>query len=124
MPDKMRQAFRRLEKNKNYTFLGVKHEDNLVGSVMGILCEELYGECRPFMVVEDVIVDQACRRRGIGSLLMRKIEERATRCNCSYLMLVTDSSRHEAYGFYGSLGYHPEKYRGFKKYLPLRVENV
>jgi transcriptional regulator GlxA family with amidase domain len=23
---------------------------------MGILCEELYGQCRPFMAVEDVIV--------------------------------------------------------------------
>jgi hypothetical protein len=33
---------------------------------MGILCEELYGQCRPFMAVEDVIVDQAHRRRGIG----------------------------------------------------------
>jgi hypothetical protein len=62
----MRKPFRRLRKNANYTFLGVRAGGRLVASVMGILCEELYGQCRPFMVVEDVIVDQAHRRRCIG----------------------------------------------------------
>jgi ribosomal protein S18 acetylase RimI-like enzyme len=113
----MRKTFQRLEKDRNYIFLGVRLRDRLVGSVMGVLCEELYGECRPFMVVEDVIVDRAHRRQGIGSLLMRGIEERAVRNRCSHIMLVTDSSRREALAFYESLGYHPNDYRGFKRYL-------
>jgi GNAT superfamily N-acetyltransferase len=85
----MRKPFRRLRKNANYTFLGVRAGGRLVASVMGILCEELYGQCRPFMVVEDVIVDQAHRRRGIGSLLIRAIEREALRNGCSCIMLVT-----------------------------------
>jgi ribosomal protein S18 acetylase RimI-like enzyme len=113
----MRKTFRRLQKNANYTLLGVRVGGSLVASVMGILCEELYGRCRPFMVVEDVIVDRAHRRRGIGSLLMRAIEEEALRNNCGYIMLVTDAVRVEALGFYESLGYHPDRYRACKKYL-------
>jgi predicted N-acetyltransferase YhbS len=113
----MRKTFRRLRKNKNYTFLGVREGGILVGSVMGILCEELYGSCRPFMIVEDMVVDQASRRRGIGSMLMRSIEQEARRNSCSYIMLVTDASRREALGFYGYLGYHPDRYRACKKYL-------
>jgi ribosomal protein S18 acetylase RimI-like enzyme len=69
------------------------------------------------MVVEDVIVDREQRRRGVGSMLMRAIEEQAVSRNCSYIMLVTDSTRVGAQGFYQSLGYHPGDYRGFKKCL-------
>ena len=50
----MRTTFRRLENDTNYILLGVREGGRLVGSVMGILCRELYGRCRPFMVVEEV----------------------------------------------------------------------
>jgi len=84
---------------------------------MGIVCEELYGECRPFMVVEDVIVDQNHRRQGIGSLLMRELERRAIVRDCAYIIFVTEQDRTTAHAFYASLGYSPDKYRGFKKRL-------
>ncbi len=113
----MRKAFRRLKKDTDYTLLGVREGGRLIGSVMGILCRELYGKCRPFMVVEDMIVDQSYRRRGVGSLLMQAIEQEAFRCHCSYIMLVTDATRREALGFYEHLGYHPDRYRACKKYL-------
>jgi ribosomal protein S18 acetylase RimI-like enzyme len=116
-PVDMRKTLRRLKKNRDYTLLGVKEEGRLVGSAMGILCRELYGRCRPFMVVEDVIVDRAYRRRGIGTELMRAIEQEATRNHCSYIMLVTDADRRQALGFYEHLGYHPDRYRACKKYL-------
>jgi len=116
-PERMREVFRRLVRNRQYTILGVKHQGRMVGSAMAILCEELYGECRPFLVIEDVIVDEKHRRRGIGSRLMRALEERARTSGCAYIMLVTDAARHEAIAFYRSLGYHPRRYRGFKKYL-------
>ena len=115
--DEMRETFRRLKRDPDYTFLCARDGGRLLGSVLGIVCEELYGDCRPFMVVEDVIVDKEQRRRGIGSMLMRAIEEQAGNRNCSYIMLVTDSTRIDAQGFYQSLGYHPEDYKGYKKYL-------
>jgi GNAT superfamily N-acetyltransferase len=113
----MRIAFRKLENDTNYSLLGVREEGRLIGSVTGILCRELYGPCRPFMVVEDVIVDQDHRRRGVGSELMRAIEREALRHDCSYIMLVTDANRSDAMSFYQHLGYHPERYRACKKYL-------
>jgi ribosomal protein S18 acetylase RimI-like enzyme len=115
--EEMERTFRRIDNDTNYTLLGVREGDCVVGSIMGILCQELYGQCRPFMVVEDVIVEQAHRRRGIGSELMRRIEQEAQMNNCSYIMLVTDADRKDALGFYEHLGYHPDKYRACKKYL-------
>jgi ribosomal protein S18 acetylase RimI-like enzyme len=115
--DKMRATFRRLAGNTNYIFLGAKKDDLLAGSVMGVVCEELYGECRPFMVVEDVIVAEGHRREGIGSQLMRELERRATERGCAHIVLVTERDRVGALQFYRSLGYDPEAHKGFKKQL-------
>lgn len=115
--EKMRAAFQRLAADPDYLFLGAEQEGRLVGSVMGIVCEELYGDCKPFMVVEDMIVDHHHRRLGVGSLLMRELERLAVERDCQYIIFVTEAERTEAHRFYESLGYKPEAYRGFKKRL-------
>jgi GNAT superfamily N-acetyltransferase len=102
-PADMSITFHSLESDTNYFLLGVREEGRLVGSVMGILCRELYGRCR------------RCRR--VGSKLMEAVEQEALRFDCSYIMLVTDANRTDALGFYEHLGYHPDRYRACKKYL-------
>lgn len=113
--DKMRATFQRLAGNPDYIFLGARLDGTLVGSAMGIVCEELYGQCQPFMVIEDVVVDRENRRKGVGSRLMAELEHRATERGCSYIILVTEQDRTTAHRFYASLGYSPDKYKGFKK---------
>ena len=115
--EKMRSTYQGLRTNPNYIFLVANRAGHLAGSVMGIVCEELYGECKPFMVVEDVIVDQNNRRQGVGSLLMRELERIAVSRDCAYILFVTEQERTTAHQFYESLGYNSEKYRGFKKRL-------
>ena len=114
---KMRTTFQRLQSNPNYIFLAAIQQNRLVGSVMGIICEELYGECKPFMLVEDVIVDKRHRRLRIGSSLMGALEKGAGAMDCNYIIFVTESERREALGFYESIGYQSDAYKGFKKRL-------
>jgi ribosomal protein S18 acetylase RimI-like enzyme len=114
---KMRATFQRLKGNPNYIFLVAERRGKLAGSAMGIICEELYGECRPFMVVEDVIVDEHQRRSGIATSLMNELEKTADRLKCSYIIFVTEAERTDAHIFYESLGYKSDAYKGFKKRL-------
>ncbi len=114
---RMRSVFRRLSDNPNYIFLGMRNGGRIIGSVMGIVCEELYGQCQPFMVVEDVVVDRARWRQGVGRALMMDLERRANESGCSYVIFVTEATRAGARQFYQSLGYNPDRYRGFKKRL-------
>jgi len=115
--EKMRETFRRLKGRPDYIFLAAKDDRGLVGSVLGIVCEELYGQYVPFMVVEDVIVDYEHRKSGIGAALLQYIEEHARNQNCSYIMLITDKDRVGSQMFYKSLGYKTDEYCAFKKHL-------
>jgi ribosomal protein S18 acetylase RimI-like enzyme len=115
--EQMRATFRRLAENPRYLLLVAEEAGCLIGSVMGIICEELYGECKPFMVIEDVIVDRQHRRAGIGSALMRELERCAMDSGCSYVIFVTETERVAAQCFYASLGYALDTHKGFKKKL-------
>lgn len=60
-------SLKKILNNPDYILVGVRNEDNqLVGSVMGITCLDTVGECRPFMVLENLIVSENSRRKGIG----------------------------------------------------------
>jgi GNAT superfamily N-acetyltransferase len=113
--EKMRSSYQKISDNSAYILLAAKQGDDLVGFGMGIICEELYGDCKPFMVVEDLIVDKNQRRSGIGSELIRELEKQAIANNCCQIIFVTETDRSDAHRFYESLGYKSEPYKGFKK---------
>jgi GNAT superfamily N-acetyltransferase len=115
--EKMERKFIELHGNPEYIFLSALQENQLVGSVLGIICEELYGECKPFLLIEDLIVDHKYRRKGIGKALMAEIEMIALENDCYQILLITHNDRTDAIAFYESLGFNPDTHKGFKKSL-------
>jgi len=75
-----------------------------------------YGECRPFLLVENMVVDIAHRKKGIGRALFA-LEKRAKAKGCTQIILVTEAERRDACGFYESVGFHPTINKGYKKKL-------
>ncbi|HNX57644.1 MAG TPA: GNAT family N-acetyltransferase [Spirochaetota bacterium] len=116
-PVKMIESYRRIAGDDGYILLGAFVDGALAGSLMGIVCHDLVGECRPFMVIENVIVAEECRGKGIGKTLIEAIEKEGRKRNCSYTMFVSGIKRIGAHAFYESAGYAPDMVRGFKKYL-------
>lgn len=115
--EKMREALAVIQRNPNEVVLGAKIKGQLVGTVLVVACQMLFGQCKSFAVVEDVVVDSGHRHQGVGTALMREVERWALARNCRYLMLITDTDRAEAQRFYESLGYETDHYCGFKKML-------
>ncbi len=115
--NKMKEIFSSMESNPDYIILGVKEKDNLVGSLMGVVCKDLLGDCKPFIVIENVIVSSKYRGKGIGKKLIVNIEEVARRRGCSYIMFVSAKERSKAHKFYEKIGYKLDMVQGFKKYL-------
>ena len=115
--DKMSSSLDSIMANPNYSVLGAKIDGDLVGSAMGIICFDLVGECQPFMVIENVVVAEHARSKGVGRALMSALETEALKANCRYIMLVSSASRVDAHEFYKSLGYETDGFRRFKKYI-------
>lgn len=71
---------------------------------------------RSFATVENVVVDQAHRRRGVGRALMQAALEAARRAGCYKVQLTSANGRGDAHEFYRSLGFEAVSV-GFKVYF-------
>lgn len=115
---KLEETIKKIIGNPDYLLVGAMDEDKkLLGSVMGITCLDAVGECQPFMVLENMVVSNQCRRQGIGKKLIDYIEACARERNCKFVMFTSLAKRKEAHKFYESLGYPLNITQGFKKYL-------
>jgi len=106
-----------IKDNKNYKILCAKINGLVVGSVMGVACFELFGDCKPFMVVENVVVLKKYRKQGIAKRLMIRLEEHARELNCSMILFVSSEHRIGAHKLYESLGFGLDKVNGYRKRL-------
>lgn len=115
--EKMTETFSKIKNDPNHVVLVAKAENKVVGSVLGVICHELIGNCTPFMVLEDVAVLSAFRRNGIARLLMMQIEEQAKLKGCNMILFVSSIHREAAHKLYESLGYGTDKVNGYRKRL-------
>jgi len=114
---KLEAVYKVIKEDSRYLLLGAFQNGELLGSVMGIICYDLVGECKPFMVIENVVVSSRARRQGVGQKLMAALEITAREKDCWYIILVSGEKRKEAHIFYEALGYREEKVEGYRKHL-------
>ena len=114
--DTMYIKFNNFQKNGSHILLSAVENNQLIGSVMGVICEELYGDCKSFIVLENMVVDEKYRNRGVGTALISELERKAAD-KCTQIIFVTETNRIDACKFYESVGYKPDTYKGFKKKL-------
>jgi phosphoglycolate phosphatase len=116
--DRMKEIFINMDRSDDYYLLGAKTEnDLLVGSIMGIVCLDLLKQGRPFMVMENLIVDSKWQGNGVGKLLLAEIESIARKRNCIFIQFCSSSYRKAAHKFYEACGYDPNEVQGFRKFL-------
>lgn len=117
-PEAMTPTFEKIRDNDNYYLLGARSEnDFLVGTVMGVVCHDMVKECRPFMIMENFVVDSEWHRKGVGSMLIRHVESIARERNCLFVQFCSSSYRTGAHAFYEESGYNPGEVKGFRKFF-------
>lgn len=97
--------------NENYFCAVAKENEEIIGSAIGICCKTL---AVPFLVIEDVVVKEGVRGKGVGGKLMESLDSFAERKNCAYAILVSSDFRKKAHEFYENHGF-TDSVRGFRK---------
>lgn len=114
---KMKQKFSGVSKNPNYIFLCAEENGRVIGTIQGIVCEELYGECLPFLVMENFVVAEKFRGKGVGRQLLKELEKIGKERKCSQIIFITETDRKDTIEFYEKVGFNSTSHRGFKKSL-------
>lgn len=96
------RQFRRLLADQHVEIWIVRDGAKIVG--MATLCVfSMLSKTIGF--VEDVVVDEAYRGRGLGTLLMQKLIQRARARRCAHVELTSRPSREAANALYLKLGF-------------------
>ncbi|MFC9426249.1 GNAT family N-acetyltransferase [Streptomyces sp. NPDC056987] len=97
------------------TVLVADLDGTLVGTADCVVLPNLTRGGRSILVVENVVVSQAHRRRGVGRHLMDAAAQLAESTGC-YKMQLLAADGQEAHTFYEACGFRPLA-QGFRRYL-------
>jgi GNAT superfamily N-acetyltransferase len=106
------ENYKKTKDDSRYALLVAREGKQVLGSAIGIVCIALD---TPFLVVENVIVRQDCRGKGIGRAIFDELDQFAREKNCGYAILASSGYRKGAHKFYEAVGYNDDV-RGFRKY--------
>jgi GNAT superfamily N-acetyltransferase len=99
--------------------VAVRQDRELAGWVHGYLCQLLESEYR--VEIGGLVVDERCRRSGIGRGLVQAIENWAVEHGATELSVRCREERAESHKFYESLSFrHVKSQRVFRKQLSRR----
>lgn len=111
---KMEDEFEKFIHNKDYYLLVVKLNGYIIGTGLGIVFRSLAANCRPYFVIDNIIIDKNFRGNGYGTLLFNKFYEYIKMQNCRYSYLIANANNYKAHMFYKKIGYTDEII-GFQK---------
>jgi GNAT superfamily N-acetyltransferase len=102
--------FREIEDDPRQHFLVAEASGRLVGAAHLVVLQHFDRELKRSALVEDVVVAEDYRRKGVGAALMRRLAEIARKAGCYKLMLSSNLARRGAHRFYSRLGWKRTHY--------------
>jgi GNAT superfamily N-acetyltransferase len=115
-PGRLAKVWEEIHQQPGRCLLLAMCEDEPVGTVDTVLVPNLTRMARPYMLVENMVVDARHRRRGIGGLLMAAAEARARSAGCYKIQLLSNARRSDAHRFYEAAGLTASS-QGYRRYL-------
>lgn len=105
-----------------YNFLFVYEEDppgggTILGTVFFTVCLSPMFGFQSFGVIENFVVAETARGRGIGTALLNHVLQTGRAHRCFAVKLLSGSSREDAHRFFTRNGFNGADKKGFIKYL-------
>ena len=106
-------AFSEIESLTGHHVLVAEDDGRLVGSVTVIVAPNLTYQGTPFALIENVVVTESARGRGVGALIMNAAIDIAREAGCYKVTLTSNKRRADAHRFYERIGFDERK-EGFQ----------
>lgn len=110
------QAFEEIIEDKNNELIVAELDGAIVGTQQLTFIPNITLRGGKRALVEAVFVDEQCRGKGIGKMLIEWAIERARQRDCRMIQLTTNKARPDAQRFYKSLGF-VNSHEGMKRKL-------
>jgi len=99
-----------------HELLVVEDRGEVAGTAVVLIVPNLSHGATPWALVENLIVDQRFRRRGLARMLLEYAVARAREAGCHRIELMSDNSRKDAHRLYRSAGF-TDCATGFRNYF-------
>jgi GNAT superfamily N-acetyltransferase len=116
-----KKIFTRMKRYSDYTFHVAAFGVTVVGSFALLFMDNFGHRGAPSGVVEDFIVHQDWRGKGIGRTMMKEAMSLCSSKGCYKLTTTSTKLRHNAHVFYKALGFDM---RGFSYSVPFELSSL
>ncbi|HWQ61547.1 MAG TPA: GNAT family N-acetyltransferase [Negativicutes bacterium] len=99
------EAWQTLRDDPRQQLLVAETDGRVVGTATVIVVPNIGHGRKPWAAVENVVVAEECRGRGVGIRLMIAAGNLSREAGCYKLVLSSNLARDEAHAFYSSLGW-------------------
>jgi GNAT superfamily N-acetyltransferase len=106
-----------IDEHPAHHVLVAEEDGRLLGTATVIIEPNLTYTASPFALIENVVVTEAARGRGVGAKIIERCVELAREAGCYKVTLTSNKRRKEAHRFYEGLGF-TASHEGFLLRLP------
>jgi GNAT superfamily N-acetyltransferase len=115
----VQQHWTRIFSDPNLRCFVVEAEGRLVSTCTLIVIPNLTRNLRPYGLIENVVTDPACRKKGFGTAVLRCALHDAWQTGCYKVMLATGSRDEATLSFYERAGFLRGVKTSFIAYPPV-----
>lgn len=90
----------------NHHIIVAEEDGKIVSTCVCVIIPNLTHSQRPYAFIENVVTDDACRKKGLATACLDYARDIALENNCYKMMLLTGSKEEDTLHFYERAGYN------------------
>ena len=115
--DDVMRKWRKVLDDPDHHIIVAEEDGKIVSSCVCVIITNLTHGQQPYAFVENVVTDEAYRKRGLATACLDYAKEIAEKENCYKMMLLTGSKEESTLRFYERAGYNRNDKTAFIRWL-------
>ena len=115
--EELKALWYQIRNDKNHHIIVAEEDGKIVSSCVCVIIPNLTHNQQPYAFIENVITDEAYRKRGFATACLDYAKEIAVKENCYKMMLLTGSKKESTLKFYEQAGYNKKDKTAFIQWI-------